>query len=73
MKSIRMQYELYEGLHGPEITEAATLMSQLSQKNLKKGDKQIYGVLISGQEFTDLSLLFIFAFEQGIIWTFNLE
>lgn len=30
-----MPYELYEGLHGPKRTEAAALVSQLSQKDIK--------------------------------------
>lgn len=35
-----MQYALYEGLHGPERTEAATLiMSQPCQNDIK--DKEI--------------------------------
>ena len=38
MQNIRMQYELYEGLNGPERTDACTLMSQLSQKDIKEGD-----------------------------------
>jgi hypothetical protein len=29
MQNIRMQYELYEGLHGPERIEAAELIIQL--------------------------------------------
>jgi hypothetical protein len=37
-QNIRMQYELYEGLNGPERTDACTLMSQLSQKDIKEGD-----------------------------------
>ena len=32
MQSIRMQYELYEGLQGPERTEAVALMSQLCHR-----------------------------------------
>jgi len=36
-----MQYELYEGLHRPERTEAAALMSQLCQKDVKDGAKEI--------------------------------
>jgi hypothetical protein len=38
MQNIRMQYELYEGLHGPERTKAAAIMSHLRQKDIKKGD-----------------------------------
>jgi hypothetical protein len=36
-----MQYELYEGLQGPERTEAVALMIQLCQKDIKEGDKEI--------------------------------
>ena len=32
MQNIRMQCELYEGLHGPKRTEAAILKSQLVRK-----------------------------------------
>ena len=32
-----------------------------------QGDKQTKDVLISGQDPTQLSLLFVFAFEQGIV------
>jgi hypothetical protein len=36
-----MHFEFYEGLHGPERTEAAALKSQLSQEDSKEGDKEI--------------------------------
>jgi hypothetical protein len=52
MQNIKMQYELYEGLHGPERTEAAALMSQLCQKDIKEGDKMILGVVIKAQDPT---------------------
>ena len=32
MQNIRMQYELYEGLHGGERTEAAALYASLSER-----------------------------------------
>jgi hypothetical protein len=35
MQNLRIQYELYDGLHRPGGTEAAALMSQLSQKDIK--------------------------------------
>jgi hypothetical protein len=35
---IRMQYDLWERLYKPERTEAAALISQLSQKDIKEGD-----------------------------------
>lgn len=38
-----------------------------SEKNIKKGDKEISQAVISGQEPTYLSLLFMFAVEQGIV------
>ena len=62
-----------EGFHNPERTEAAALTSQLCQKDIKEGDKEIQGVEISGQDPTQVSLSFVFVVEQGIIWTFNLE
>jgi hypothetical protein len=37
MQTIWMQYELYEGLHKLERTEAVALMSQLSQKDISEG------------------------------------
>ena len=33
-----MQYDLWERLYKPERTEAAALISQLSQKDIKEGD-----------------------------------
>ena len=39
MQNIKIQYELYEGLLGPERIEAAALMSQFSQKDSKEGDR----------------------------------
>jgi hypothetical protein len=36
VQNIRIQYELYEGLYGPERTQSAVLMSQLSQKDIKE-------------------------------------
>jgi len=48
-------------------------MSQLCQNDIKKREKKIEGVVISGQDATQLKLLFAFAVEQGIVWTFNLE
>lgn len=36
-----MQYKLYEGLLGHERTETSVLMSQLCQKDIKEGDKEI--------------------------------
>jgi hypothetical protein len=41
MQNIRIQYELYKGLHRPVRTKAAALMSQLCQKDIKEGDKEI--------------------------------
>lgn len=38
MQNIRMTYELYERLHRPGRTDAAELMSQLSQKDIKEGN-----------------------------------
>ena len=38
MQNIKIQDELYEGLHRPERAEAATLMSQLSQKDINEGN-----------------------------------
>lgn len=35
-----MRYELYEGLHRPERTEAAILMSYSSQKKRKNPESQ---------------------------------
>ena len=63
-----MQYELYEDLHGPERTEAAVPISQLCQKDIKEKDKEILGVVIKAQDPTQLSLLFMFSIEQGIVW-----
>ena len=40
MQHIKMQYKLYEGLHGPKRTEAAALMSQLVRKILGKEIKR---------------------------------
>jgi len=60
-----MQYEL---LHGSTRTETAALMSQLCQKDNKKRKR-----FRSGYDPTRLSLLFVFAIEQEIVWTFNLE
>ena len=63
-----MQYELYEGFHRPEKIKGT--MSQLCQKDIKEGNKEIQEKAISGQEST--SLLFVFVVEQGKVWTFNL-
>jgi hypothetical protein len=40
MQNIRMQYELYEGLHGPKRTKAAPLasLSDIKEGNLGSGD-----------------------------------
>jgi hypothetical protein len=35
--------------------------------------KETKGVVISGQDPTQLSLLFVFGVEQEIVWTFNLQ
>ena len=43
MQNIRIQYELYEGLHGPKRTETAALMSQLVRKILRKEIKGFRG------------------------------
>ena len=40
MQNIRMQYELYEGLHRPKRTKAASLMRQLVRKILWKKIKK---------------------------------
>ena len=33
MQNMRMQYELYEGFHGPKKLSAAALMSQYGERN----------------------------------------
>ena len=38
MQNIRMQYELYEGLHRPKRTKAAALRSQLYRKIERQAD-----------------------------------
>jgi hypothetical protein len=38
MQNIRIQYELYEGLHRSKRTKAAALMSQLVRKIQKQAD-----------------------------------
>ena len=38
MQNIRMQYELYEGLHESKGTKAAALMSQLVRKIQRQAD-----------------------------------
>jgi hypothetical protein len=43
MQNIRIQYEFYEGLHGPKRTETAALMSQLVRKILRKEIKGFRG------------------------------
>jgi hypothetical protein len=40
MLNLRMQYELYEGLHKPKRTKAASLMRQLVRKILWKKIKK---------------------------------
>jgi hypothetical protein len=44
MQKIRMEYEMYEGLQGPERIGAAALMRQPCQKDTKEGHKEILGV-----------------------------
>jgi hypothetical protein len=46
-----MKYELHEGLHGPETTEASALMSQLCQKDIKERDKEILGSIVLRARF----------------------
>jgi hypothetical protein len=41
MQNIKLDYELYEGLHGPKKTRSNFTMSQLVRKNIKEGDKEI--------------------------------
>jgi hypothetical protein len=72
MQNIWMQYELYKGYHRPKRIKAAC------QKAIKEGDKEIWGVVISVQDHTQPSLLFVFiktgqlltsrsAWEKGIL------
>jgi hypothetical protein len=38
VQNIRMQYEMYKGLHGPKRTKAAALMNQLVRKIQRQAD-----------------------------------
>lgn len=55
----------------PGRTEAAALMGPICLSDIKKGDEEIWGVMISRQDTTQLRVLFAFAVEQEYFGLFT--
>lgn len=60
MQNISIQYELCKGLHGPKSTESWLQYQLACQNDIEEGDKVIQGMLIKGENPTQINIVFAY-------------